>query len=211
MIRVLLVDDHELVREAFCLILEKEPDITVAGQTGDGESTLTLCRKLQPDVVLMDISLADSSGIDITRKLVAECPAVRVLALSSYSDRSSVTRMLEAGAIGYINKAAGRDELLHGIRAAASGIPYLCRNIAAMLERNTGSRDKNGANAMLGKRETEVLMLIAGGKTSVQIAAQLGIATGTVEVHRRNIMNKLNLRSISELTKYAIREGLISP
>ena len=211
MIRILLVDDHEMVREALCSVLGKEPDITVAGQACDGESALALCRELRPDVVLMDISLPDGSGIDITRRLIEETPSARVLAVSSYIDRNFVMRMLEAGAIGYINKASGKDELLSGIRAAAAGTPYIPENIAAALAHNANTGNGNDANTRLGKRETEVLILIAEGKTSAQAAAQLGIATGTIDVHRRNIMRKLNLRNISELTKYAIRKGLISP
>ena len=211
MIKILLTDDHELVREALCSVLEKETDFVVVGQAGTGEVALKLCRELQPDIVLMDIALPDMSGIEATRRLLAEHPSVRVLALSLYLDQSSVSRILEAGAIGYVNKAAGRDELLRGLRAAAMGTHYLSQNVASIMVQSSKSRDAEGVNTRLGKRESEVLLLIVDGKTSMQIAEQLHIATGTVEVHRRNIMRKLNLHNVAKLTMYAIRENLISP
>ncbi|MCX7176072.1 MAG: response regulator transcription factor [Proteobacteria bacterium] len=211
MIRVLIVDDHVLVREALSSVLENEQDIEVVGQASDGESVLRLCRELHPQVVLMDIALPDVSGIDVTRKLVAENFPGRVLAVSTHIDRRFVTRMLEAGAAGYINKAASKQELLSGIRAVAAGSSYLSQNVAAMMLLNVGAKDKDGVNCRLGKRESQVLALIAEGKSSAQIAERLYIATGTVDVHRRNIMNKLKLHSVVELTRYAIREGLASP
>lgn len=211
MIRILLVDDHELVREAFSLILEKAPDIAVAGHAGDGATALKLCRELRPDVVLMDISLPDISGIDVTRKLIEGNPAVKVLAVSTHINRNFVERMLDAGAIGYINKAAGRNELLEGVRAAASGKSYLSQNVVAMLMQQPRRDAMKGVVHRLGKRETEVLVLIAEGRTSAEIAAQLHIAVSTAEAHRRNIFRKLDLHNAAELTKYAIREGLIVP
>jgi DNA-binding NarL/FixJ family response regulator len=210
-IRVLIVDDHVLVREALCSILEDEPDIDVVGQASDGESALTLCRELHPQVVLMDIALPDISGIEVTRRLSDENNPVRVLALSTHIDRRFVTRMVEAGAAGYINKAASKQELLSGIRAVAGGSSYLSQNVAATMLLKTGGKDKDDPACQLGKRETQVLALIAEGKASAQIAEQLHIAIGTVDVHRRNIMNKLKLHSVVELTRYAIRQGLASP
>lgn len=210
MIRILIVDDHMLVREALCSVLEKEPDITVVGQAGDGTSALKLCRELQPDVVLMDIALPDISGVDVTRRLLKENVSARVLGVSTYIERSYVESMLEAGAAGYVSKAAGGEELLQGIRVVAAGTSYLSQNVAAMLVRNNKRKEVNGENTNLGKREVQVLLLIAEGMTSTRIATQMHIATSTVEVHRRNIMRKLDLHSVAELTKYAIREGLIS-
>ena len=205
MIRLLLVDDHKIVREALCSVLEKEPDITVVGQAGDGETALSLVAELMPDMVLMDIAMPGISGIDATRLITADFPRVHVLALSTYFDRRIVTQMLEAGAGGFVNKAAGRDELLQGIRTVVSGKPYLCQEIASMLVKPQG-----GAETQLGRREIEVLQLLVDGSTSAEIADRLHIATSTVEVHRRNIMRKLDLHSVAELTKYAIRQGLIS-
>lgn len=205
MIRLLLVDDHKIVREALCSVLEREPDIAVVGQAGDGETALQLVAELMPQVVLMDIAMPGISGIEVTRQIVAEFAGVNVLALSTYFDRRIVTQMLEAGAGGFVNKAAGRDELLQGIRAVVAGKPYLCQEIASMLVKPQG-----GAETQLGRREIEVLQLLVDGSTSAEIADKLHIATSTVEVHRRNIMRKLDLHSVAELTKYAIRQGLIS-
>lgn len=210
MIRVMLVDDHKMVREALCAVLEREADIEVVGQAGDGGTALDLVGSLSPQVIIMDIALPDISGIEATRRVLAQQPGVRVLALSTYFDRRVVTQMLEAGATGYVNKAAGRDELLLGIRSLAEGKPYLCQEIAAMLVKNPSGNDEYGGEARLGRREIEVLQLLVDGHTSARIAERLHIATSTVEVHRRNIMRKLNLHSVAELTKYAIREGLIS-
>lgn len=211
MIRILLVDDHELVREAFCAILEKEQDVRIVGQAGDGTSAMRLCRALQPDVVLMDISLPDISGVEVTGRLIADNPGIKVLAVSTHLNRSLVERMLDAGAVGYVNKAAGRNELLEGVRAAAAGKTYLSQNVAAMLLHPAERAHVKGAATRLGKRETEVLVLIAQGKTSADIAARLRIAVSTAEAHRRNIFRKLDLHNAAELTLYAIREGLISP
>ncbi|MFA7268151.1 MAG: response regulator transcription factor [Sterolibacterium sp.] len=210
MIRILIVDDHKLMREALCTVLAMEPDISVVGQAGDGEIALTQSRELQPDIVLMDIDLPDINGIEVTRKMLAESPAVRVLAVSTYIERHYVARMMEAGAGGYIHKASGREELLQGIRAVAAGTFYLSQNIAASMVGGIERQGDNATKVRLGKRETEVLLMVAEGNTSVQISAQLHIAVGTVEAHRYNIMRKLNLHSIAELTKYALRQGLIS-
>ena len=161
MIRVLLVDDHKLVREALGSVLDAEPDITVAGQASNKESALALCRESLPDVVLMDISFPDGCGIDLTRQVIAEVPSVRVIGLSSHIDRSFVARMLEAGAIGYINKASGKNELLQGIRAAAAGSFFLSQNVAALMDQSAGHDRAGDARPHLGRRETVVLILVA--------------------------------------------------
>lgn len=210
MIRLLLADDHKIVREALRSVLDVELDIEVVGEAGDGEEALLLVRALVPTVVVMDIAMPGIDGIEATRRIVAERPDMRVLALSTHFDRRIVTQMLEAGALGYVAKAAGRDELLQGIRSVAAGKPYLCQEIAALLVKSPNGREEGGAETQLGRREVEVLQLIVDGHTSAEIAARLFIATGTVEVHRRNIMRKLNLHNIADLTKYAIRQGLIS-
>lgn len=211
MMRILIVDDHKLVREALCSVLEKQPDISVVGLTGDGESAIASCPKLQPDLILMDVALPDINGIAATRRIVAANPSIKVLALSSSIERSVVESMLEAGATGYINKGASGDELLHGVRTVMAGKPYLSENVAEMLAQSEQNRRDRNVGNRLGKRETEVLRLVVEGLSSPQIATNLGIAIGTAEVHRRNLMHKLNLHSIADLTKYAIREGLVNP
>ena len=201
MIRLLLADDHKVVREALRSVLEREPDIEVVGEAGDGEAVLALVCDLLPGI----------DGIEATSRIIASRPGIRVLALSTHFDRRIVTQMLEAGAAGYVNKAAGRDELLQGIRAVAAGKSYLCQEIAVMLIKKPRGSDDGGIATKLGRREVEVLQLIVEGHTSADIAARLFIAVGTVDVHRRNIMRKLNLHNVAELTKYAIRQELISP
>jgi two-component system NarL family response regulator len=209
-IRVLLVDDHKILREALHSALERESDVLIVGEACDGSEALQLARELKPDIVVMDIGLPLVSGIEVTRRLLRDHPQIHVLALSTFSDRRIVLQMLDAGASGYIVKSAGRDELLRGIRALAQGRTYLCPEVSAIVVDSV--RGKKPAEKphgeRLGRREREVLQLLADGRTSPEIAVALHIATSTVEVHRRNIMRKLDLHSVAELTKYAIRNGL---
>jgi two-component system NarL family response regulator len=211
-IRLMLVDDHLILREALREILEKAGDIAVVAEAGDGESAFDIVRCARPDIVVMDIGLPGINGIEATRRLLAENPGLRVLALSTFADRRMVTQMLEAGASGYVVKAAGAEELLRAIRAIAQGDTYLCPEIAGVMVAvvRGGVKRAGREKESLGRRESEVLALLADGRTSPEIAARMHIATSTVEVHRRNIMRKLGLHSVAELTKYAIRQGLTS-
>lgn len=206
-IRVLLVDDHVLLRQALCLILSGERAIEVVGELGDGvmvEETVTL---LAPDVVLMDISMPGVNGVDATRSLLRNQPAQRVLVLSSYNSKKLVAELLQMGARGYVLKSTSADELIGAIKQVANGGIYCSPGLEADLERDEiGSR----APHALGQREKEVLSLLALGKSSPQIALELQIAASTVDVHRRNIMGKLDLHSVAELTHYAVRTGMIS-
>ncbi len=212
-IRIMLIDDHKILRDALKTVLDREHDIVLAGEASDGAEALKLVRENRPDVVVMDVGMPNMGGIETTRALLAEHPGLRVLALSTYSDRRIVLQMLDAGACGYVVKSAGRDELLRAIRAVAQGRTYLCPEISAVVidtvRGGKKSIDKNG-DIRLGRREREVLQLLAEGCTSPIIAGRLHIATSTVEVHRRNIMRKLDLHSVAELTKYAVRNGLTS-
>lgn len=211
-IRVLLADDHAMFRQALCALLEKEKDIRVVGEVGDGPGAVALSTKLRPDIVVMDVSMPGQNGIAATRDLCAQLPGLRVIALSAYADKRYVLEMLSAGATGYVVKAAAGDELVRALRVVARGETYLCPEVSAALvdslRRRTGRRTLERAPGRLGQREIEVLRLLAEGRTSPQIARSLHIAASTVEVHRRNIMRKLDLHSVAELTKYAIREGL---
>ena len=208
-IRLMLVDDHRLLREALRAILEQAGDIELVAETADGAAALELARELAPDVVVMDTGLVGMSGIESTRRMLADNPGIKVLGLSAFADRRMILQMLEAGARGYLDKSAGSEELLRGIRAVAQGETYLYAEAAAALVDSLRKQPLQGTpSETLGRREREVLQLLAGGKSSAQIAGELRIATGTVEVHRRNIMRKLDLHNVAELTKYAIREGL---
>jgi DNA-binding NarL/FixJ family response regulator len=210
-IRLILVDDHKMLREALRPILEQDGDIEVVGEAGNGAEALELERTLAADVVVMDIGLSGMSGIEATRKMLAENPRIKVLGLSTFADQRMVLQMLDAGARGYVVKSAGSEELLRGIRAVADGQSYLYAEAATAIVDALHKHATQGRRSeTLGRREREVLMHLASGKTSAEIAEVLNIATGTVEVHRRNIMRKLDLHNVAELTKYAIREGLTS-
>lgn len=212
-IRVLLVDDHTMFREALRLMLDREPDIEVVGELGDGAQVQDAVARLAPNVVVMDISMPQLNGIEATRALVARFPAARVVALSAFNYKKFVMEMLEAGATAYVVKSAAGEQLVSAIKSAALGKTYLCPESTAILVEASqrGSRhSKAQPNKRLGQRETEVLRLLAEGLTSPQIAEKLFIAPSTVDVHRRNIMGKLELHTVAELTKHAIRLGLTS-
>jgi DNA-binding NarL/FixJ family response regulator len=210
-IRLMLVDDHKMLREALRAPLERAGDIEVVAEADDGPAAIELARSLALDVIVMDIGLAGMSGIEATRRILAQNPKVKVLALSTFADRRMVMQMLQAGARGYLVKSSGSEELLRAVRAVARGETYLyaeaAEAVADSLRRNSM---KGPQSEVLGRREREVLQLLASGRSSSQIAEALGIATGTVEVHRRNIMRKLDLHNVADLTRYAIREGLAS-
>lgn len=212
-IRTLLVDDHTMFREALRMMLDKEPEVEVVGELGDGALVQEAVARLTPDVVVMDISMPQVNGIEATRALLARFPKVRVVALSAFNYKKFVMEMMEAGATAYVIKSAAGEQLVSAIKSAAKGKTYLCPETAAILleasQRSGGSHGTRD-NKRLGRRETEVLRLLAEGKTSPQIAEKMHIAPSTVDVHRRNIMNKLELHTVAELTKHAIRLGLTS-
>lgn len=210
-IRLLLVEDHCLLREALRTIFAAAGDIELVAEADNGAAALERARALAPDLVVVDIGLEGMSAVETTRRMLAQDPGIKVLGVSTIADRRMLLQLLEAGARGYIAKSAGSAELLRGIRAVARGETYLYAEAAAAIVdslRRHATPGKPGET--LGRREREVLQLLASGKTSVQIAEALHIASGTVEVHRRNIMRKLDLHNVAELTKYAIREGLTS-
>jgi len=214
MIRIILVDDHTMVREALHVVLEQDSSMQVVAEAGDGDTALQIAEKLMPDVVVMDVALPDMSGIETTRRLLAKHPRIKVLVLSTYLDRHIVQQMLDAGASGYIAKSTAGTELKQGIRTVFEGRNYLCSQVAAMVAGSRpGSRSapERQCNQPLSQRELQVATLLAEGKTAPDIAARLNISPSTVEVHRRNLMKKLDLHSVVDLTKYAIRTGLISP
>ncbi len=206
-IRVVLADDHKILLDTLSLLLENESDIKVVGVATDGRAVLELVASLLPDVVVMDISMPGMNGIEATRRMVAEHPKIKVVALSAFAHKQYVLEMLEAGASAYVIKENAGCELVRALQAVMKGQKYLCPEVAAVVVDNTGHRAMEVV-PQLGKREREVLQLLAEGDTSPDIAKRLFISTSTVDVHRRNIMKKLDLHSIAELTKYAVRNGL---
>lgn len=217
--RVLLCDDHRLMREGLRSILEKA-GLSVVGEAENGREGIELARQLHPDVLLMDISMPDLNGIDATRLIVDELPAIKVIGLSMNSDRRYVATMFAAGAVGYLLKSSASEELLRAVHAVTQNLKYVSPSVAgSVIDDYMAHADRHlflaneaptAARKPLSVREREVLQLLAEGKSSKEIAIRLNIAATTVESHRRQIMDKLNLRTIAELTKYAIREGLTS-
>jgi two-component system response regulator NreC len=213
-IRILLADDHRIVRDGLKTLLEKQSDMEVVAEAEDGRTTVNLAKKLLPDVVIMDITMPDLNGIDATRKIVTELPNSKVIALSMHSDRRFVSGSLEAGASGYLMKDCAFEELVSAIRSVmSSNRTYLSPKVADIVVKNyvnKFSKTRTPSPPTLTNREREMLQLLAEGKTTKEIASGLHVSIKTVETHRRNIMSKLNSHSVADLIKYALREGLIS-
>jgi two-component system NarL family response regulator len=208
--RVMLVDDHQMFLEALRSLLEKVPDLEVVGVAQNGLEVVPMARATQPDIVCMDIGMPGMNGVEATRQLVSSFPEIKVIALSTHVDHIYVTDMMKAGASGYVSKSEGGKELLRAIEAVSMNRTYWCPSATEALARtmNAAGVDTRAVPA-LGDRELQVLRLVADGLSSAVIAARLQIAPATVEVHRRNIMRKLDLHSAVELTRYAINHGLI--
>jgi two-component system, NarL family, response regulator NreC len=212
-IKVILSDDHNIFRESLATLLQQEIGIEVVAQAGDGRTAIDLVKKHQPNVIIMDISMPDLNGIEATRQITSAFPRTKVIALSMHSDQKFVAEMLKAGASGYLLKDTEAKDLIEAIHTVARHGIYLPPALADMVvEGYVRNRpmDEMKASATLTSREREVLQLIAEGKTTKEIALKFGISAKTIETHRLNIMEKLNLHNIAELTKYAIREGLTS-
>jgi DNA-binding NarL/FixJ family response regulator len=210
--RVVLADDHRMLRDGLRALLERA-GVEVVGEAATGHEALTEVRRLRPDVVVMDIGMPELNGIDATKRMMAELHGLKVLALSMNADRRYVIAMLEAGAVGYLLKNSASEELFTALEAVMRGETYLSPAIAGSVVAQAiegGPAARPGEQRPLSVREREVLQLVAEGKSSKEIGAILQIAVPTVETHRRQIMEKLSLRTIAELTKYAIREGLTS-
>jgi DNA-binding NarL/FixJ family response regulator len=209
--RVFLADDHEIMREGICALLRKHPEMEVIGQAADGRSAVDMVKQLQPDVVVMDIGMPNLNGIEATQQMVAENPHIKVMALSTHSDGSVVAKMIKAGATGYMLKESAFSELLDGLRTMAEGKTYLCSKISKVVFAdyiNLLTNPRNEAIDGLTAREREVLQLVAEGHTTRDIAEALRLSPKTVDSHREHIMEKLGIRNVAGLTKYAIREGL---
>jgi DNA-binding NarL/FixJ family response regulator len=212
-IKVLIADDHQIMREGLRSLLEKETDIQVLGEAEDGRMIQRMARELLPDVIIMDVAMPDLNGIEATRQIVAELPGIKIIALSMHDDRRFVLNMLKAGAAGYMLKDCAFKDLAKAIRVVMSHKTYLSHEVADIVVKDylsTTQPAESSAFNLLSPREREVLQLIAEGKTSALIGESLHISIKTVETHRQQIMVKLKIRSVAELTKYAIREGLTS-
>jgi two-component system response regulator NreC len=213
-IKVLIVDDHAIVRHGLIRSIQQQEDMEVVGQAGDGRAAVELARKLTPNVVLMDVSMPYLNGIEATREILRECPGTRVVALSMHSAKRYVREMFRAGASGYLLKDCEFDELVQTIRLIAEGQTYISPSISRIVVENylhKAPEEKDNAFAVLTQREREVLQLMAEGNSTKQIAMRLFISPKTVEAHRLRIMNKLDIDNVALLTKYAIQEGLTPP
>jgi two-component system NarL family response regulator len=211
-VRIMLVDDHPLIREAIAHLVASAPEFELVGEAANGKECLERIADLRPDILVLDIAMPDMNGEQVSRELRRRYPELKIIALSGYNDRQFVRAMTRAGAKAYVVKSASGRELIHALRAVASGKNYLSPEvIEAVMTLWEDSAPSAGLSQpdSLGKREKEVLKHIAQGHRSAGIATQMGIAVATVEAHRRNILRKLQLHSAADLTRYALRHGLI--
>ena len=213
-IRVLLADDHQLMRSGIRLMLEREADLSVVGEAGDGREAVALAKSLRPDVVVMDIGMANLNGIEAAQQMTGDRPEIAVVMLSMHSDESYVLRALKAGARGYLLKDSAEADLIKAVHAVAGGKSFFSPAVSKVLLddyvrklRRSGTED---AYDLLTPREREILQLIAEGKSNKDIANLLNLSVYTVESHRSNLMEKLNVRGLPELILYAVRKGIIS-
>ena len=211
--KILLVDDHRLFRDGLRALMESQSGMDVVGEADDGRMAVDLTRNLSPDVVIMDVGMPGLNGIEATRQIVTEAPGIKVIALSMHSDRQFVTGMFGAGASGYLLKDCAFEELINALHTVIKNLTYMSPEISTIVVEDYVHRVSKSDDAIpdaLTPRAREVLQLLAEGMNTKQLASHLNISVKTVEAHRRQIMEKLNLHSIAELTKYAIRTGLTS-
>jgi DNA-binding NarL/FixJ family response regulator len=209
-IKVLLADDHTVVRQGLRVLLEAEPDIAVVGEAANGREAVQLTKKLMPDVVVMDIAMPNLNGLEATRQIAKEVPTAKLLVLSSYNDDEYVHQITSAGATGYLLKQTAATELIKAVRGNAFFSPVVSRRLVERYRKAVLSgAPVNKRNNLLTPREAEVLQLIAEGRANKQIAAELSISIKTVEKHRQQVMNKLNIHDIAGLTRYALSKGIV--
>jgi len=213
-IRILLADDHTVVRDGLRVLLERQPGFEIVAEASDGVMAVRLCEDNCPDVVLMDIAMPLLNGIEATRRIVSKCPRTAVVILSMHHDESYVLRSLKAGARGYLVKDSAKTDLINGVHAAAEGRSFLSPKISRILQddhlRELEANGVDDSYDLLTDREREVLQLVAEGKTNKEIANVLNISPYTIDTHRSHILQKLNLHSAPELILYAVRKGIIS-
>ena len=211
--RILLVDDHQIMREGLRSLIEREPGLSVVGEAENGRKAVDLAGSLAPDLVILDVSMPDMNGIEAANQIHAATPQIRMIALSIHSDRRFVLQMFRAGASGYLLKDCAFQELARAVQAVMDGQSYLSPSIAGVVVGGflqSLTADGSPAFPNLTSREREVLQMVAEGKTTKEIAGSLSVSPKTIETHRRQIMEKIHVSSVAELTKYAIREGLTS-
>ena len=210
--RIMVVDDHKIVREGLRKLIEDDGNFEVIGEAGNGREGIRLARQLQPDIVIMDVAMSEMNGIEATRQLMTAQPEVRVLALSMHSDSRFVRLMLEAGALGYLLKDDAFEEIVTALRSLVVGRMYVSPQASGGILQDLaqGQLANDGSETPLTAREKETLQLIAEGHSTAEIAERLFVSVKTIETHRKKIMDKLDMHSIAELTKYAIREGITS-
>jgi two-component system response regulator NreC len=211
-ITILLVDDHKIVFESLQSLLDEQPDMRVVGWAENGRDAVTKVKELEPAVVIMDVAMPGLNGIEATQQITSHYPGTKIIALSMHAEKQFVTGILSAGASGYLTKNCSSDELVNAIRGVVANKKYLSPDIAGVvIEESLNHSPKTGSSSSstLTMREREVLQLIVEGNTVKQIAERLYLSIKTIHTHRNQIMQKLNMHSIAELTKFAIREGLI--
>jgi DNA-binding NarL/FixJ family response regulator len=212
-IKVLIAEDHDVVREGLKILIGADPGLEVTGEAANGQMAVRLAKKLQPDVVLMDLAMPKSNGLEATRDICRQVPQSKVLVLSAYQDEETVQRVLEAGVSGYMTKHSAADELLTAIRQVGRGTPYYSPKIA----RKVKNRQRHGlpsgrlgfGGTKLTRREQEVLGLIARGLCNKEIAYDLGLSIKTIEKHRQAVMDKLDIHEVAGLTRYAVAKGFV--
>lgn len=213
-IRVLLADDHTIVRDGLRALLEKQPDMTVSGEASDGREAVQIAEENSPDVVVMDIAMPNMNGIEATRRIVATHPSTAVVILSMHQDESYVLRSLKAGARGYLLKDSLRSDVVEAIRSVSQGRSFLTRKVSRLMQeeyiRQMERRGVEDSYDLLTDREREILQLVAEGRTNKEVANVLNIGLTTVETHRTHILQKLGLHSVPELILYAVRKGIIA-
>lgn len=208
MIRLIIADDHEMFREGLRVLLETEEDLEIVGEAADGDEAITMVDDFKPDLIVLDVQMPGTHGIEAARRIVADNPDTRILALSRHSERRYVSEMFKAGAIGYILKDSAVRELVDAIKTVSTGQLYCSPSLVGVVMRDYTGR-LAGEEGKLTEREKEVLTLIAEGKNSKEIAHELNLSSKTVDSHRQRIMKKLDIHNVVDLTKYAIKEGLI--